>query len=166
MHFNQMMQLCHAIEDILDAIRHKQLTLKKSVNILFECFDLLSASLKEISQTGLELEAGAMCEKARSILAFANKPDIAEKPDKEIGFPPIEKLKTIGVKVERLDVLLNLVEELLVSRLKLDLLREAINNYELTATIDSLGRHITDLQYIVMQVRLVPIGYLFIAFLA
>jgi two-component system chemotaxis sensor kinase CheA len=161
MNFHQIAQLSHAIEDILDAVRNTKLSLTKCTDILFECFDSLSLSLKEITVNETELDTQLLRERAQKLLLNEEKKIAHVNPDKEVTYPTIEKLKTISVKVDRLDILMNLVEELLVSRIKLELLRETINNYELTAAIDSLGRHITDLQYIAMQVRLVPIGFLF-----
>lgn len=162
MGFKQVAELCHAIEDLLDAVRHENFPISKCTDLLFECFDMLSASIKEISTSETELDTQVLVERIRSLLnGDGNITKQETRPAKKIASPAIEKLKTIEVKVDRLDTLMKLVEELLVNRIKLELLRETINNHELTAAVDNLGRYITDLQYIVMQVRLVPIGYLF-----
>ncbi len=161
MSFNQLVQLCHTIEDVLDAIKNEKFSIKQCADILFECFDLLSASLKEIVLKEMELDTQELSQRVQDMLKTNPTKEGQVKSNTENKFPVIDKIKTIEVKVDRLDVLMKLVEELLISRIKLELLRETINNYELTAAIDSLGRHITDLQYNVMQVRLVPIGFLF-----
>ncbi|MES2218004.1 MAG: chemotaxis protein CheA [Pseudomonadota bacterium] len=164
MNLNQMAQLCHAMEDVLDAIRNENFPLASCTDILFESFDALTSSLKEITKNESELDTSELSDRVRNIL-ISDKEDLQQAtPNKKITIPKIEKLKTIEVKVDRLDILMKLVEELLVSRIKLELLRESINNYELTAAVDHLGRYISDLQYNVMQVRLVPIEFLFSRF--
>lgn len=161
MNFKQIVQLCHAIEDVLEAIKNEQFTLTQCTDILFECFDLLSDSLKEINNNEIELDTQKLCKQVQDMLSVNESKEEHVKSNKKASFPVIEKLKTIEVKVDRLDTLMKLVEELLINRIKLELLRETINNHELTAAVDNLGRNITDLQYNVMQVRLVPIGFLF-----
>lgn len=161
MGFPQLNQLCHAAEDVLDAVRSNHLRLVDCMDILFEAFDAISSSLNNIAQTETELDTHVLCERLQSILQNDGKDNNPSKHENHVTFHITEKLKTIGVKIDRLDSLMSLVEELLVSRIKLELIREVINNPELTAEVDNLGRHITDLQYVVMQVRLVPIGFLF-----
>jgi two-component system, chemotaxis family, sensor kinase CheA len=164
MNLRKMEKLCHAMEDVLDAIRNENFPLTQSTDILFECFDMLTACLKAVTVDELELDTSLLSERVRNILVNDKEDTQQAAPNKEITLPAIEKLKTIEVKVDRLDTLMKLVEELLVSRIKFELLRESINNHELTAAIDHLGRYITDLQYNVMQVRLVPIEFLFSRF--
>jgi two-component system chemotaxis sensor kinase CheA len=161
MAFERLVKLCHSIEDLLEGIKTKKIELSACSNILFECFDLLNESLIQITAHETEVDTEALCQRVQALVMNDTKNITTPEPESNMGFAVVEKIKTIGVKVERLDTLMNLVEELLVSRIKLDLLRESINNFELTAVADSLGRHIKDLQYAVMQVRLVPIGFLF-----
>jgi len=162
MTYNQIVKLCHAIEDILDAIRNKTISIHHCADALFKSFDLLSASLKEIAKNESEINADDLEQELRQLLSERKENKTPTVSSQKNGpLPAHAKLESIEVKVERLDTLMKLSEELLVSRIKLDLLRETINNPELTATVDTLGRHITDIQYNIMQVRLVSIDFIF-----
>lgn len=161
MGYDNLVALCHLIEDALDAVRNDKIQLNQAVDPLFEGFDLLSASLKEISLNKKELDLKPEGTRLHKLLVADKNSREVPGPKKKPVIPISDKMKTIEVNVDRLDTLMKLVEELLVSRIKLELLRESINNTELTAAIDALGRNITDLQYNIMQVRLVPIGYMF-----
>lgn len=70
-------------------------------------------------------------------------------------------MSTIEVKVERLDHLMNLSEELLVNKMWLDRIKLDLEHPELTSAVDNLDRLVSEVQYDVMQSRLVPIGYVF-----
>jgi two-component system chemotaxis sensor kinase CheA len=65
------------------------------------------------------------------------------------------------VKTELLDTLMRLSEELLIGQMRIEKVRETVDIPELSAAVDSLGRVITDLQYNVMQSRMVPLAYVF-----
>src|SRR5690348_4679049 len=56
MGYERLVELCHLIEDALDAVRKQQANLSELVDPLFEGLDLLSASLKEISLNKKELD--------------------------------------------------------------------------------------------------------------
>lgn len=73
----------------------------------------------------------------------------------------VTKITSLEVKVERLDLLMNLAEELLITKMRLDKVKEDLQNPELTAVTDTLGRLIADMQYNVMQARMVPAGFVF-----
>lgn len=72
-----------------------------------------------------------------------------------------EKVRTIGVNVEKMDVLMNLAEELLINKMKFDAIKEDVQNPVLSAAVDGLDRLVTDLQYHIVQSRMVPVGFLF-----
>ncbi len=161
MDYQKMSQLCHAIEDVLDAIRKKKIGSEKCIDVLFECFDILESSLKEISSDAEELDTQALVEKLQMLTV--QKEVTSDYADKS-AVSEVRKVETIDVKVERLDLLMNLAEELLINRMRLDSVKEELQNPELSAALDTLGRLVADLQYNVMQSRLVPIGFVFSRF--
>jgi len=158
MDYLQMSNLCHAIENVLDAIKNKKIKPDKCVDVLFECFDNLQSSLKEIAADAEELDTDQLVQKLQMLIT--QKEAVTNSADKSV---PAEaaKVGSIEVKVERLDVLMNLAEELLINRMRLDSVKEKLQNPELSAAVDTLGRLVSDLQYNVMQSRLVPIGFVF-----
>ena len=160
MDYHKTSQLCHEIEDVLEAIRKKRVNPEGCTDVLFECFDTLEASLKEISLNKEELEIDNLVQKLKELSTGTKGPG---SKDQRIntGEAIIEKMQSIEVKVERLDIIMNLAEELLSSKMRFDRLKEELKNPELSATVDTLGRVITDMQYNIMQARMVPIGFVF-----
>ena len=153
-------QLCHEIEDVLEVIRKKKVNPEDCTDVLFECFDTLEASLKEISQNKEELDIDNLVQKLKELSAGAKGPGgKGQRLKTEEAI--VEKMRSIEVKVERLDLLMNLVEELLINKMRLDRLKEELKNPELNAIMDNLQRVITDMQYNIMQARMVPIGFVF-----
>jgi len=158
MEYEEMAKLCHAIEDVLDAIIKKKIKPHICIDILFECVDGLQSSLKEISTDADELDTSALVQKLQTLITQKEAADdYVDKPDISL----VTKVESIEVKVERLDLLMNLAEELLINRMTLDSIKEDLQNPELTAAMDTLGRLVSELQYNVMQSRLVPIGFVF-----
>jgi len=166
MGYEQSMSLCHAIEDILDAIRYEQLTLALCADLLFKSFDQLSLNLKYISTDLDELDSSDLIKQLHHLLANHKKPD-AKSPhiQMQLETDAVEKIQSIEVKIEELDILMNLAEEFLVNKMKLESIREQIEHPDLVPVIESLSRLITDLQYHIMQVRLVPIAFVFNRFI-
>jgi len=158
MEYNSIAKLCHAIEDVLDAIKKKKIKPDKCVDILFECVDTLVLSLKEISADAEELDTSALVQKLQTLIT---QKEAAEDNVDKTDVSMAAKVESIEVKVERLDLLMNLAEELLINRMSLDKIKEDLQNPELTAVVDTLGRLVSDLQYNVMESRLVPIGFVF-----
>ncbi len=163
MNYDKTAQLCHAIEDVLDAIRNKKIEIEKCVDILFQSFDDLESILKEISRGKEELDTTVLVQRLEDVSKFTG--DEAEVASRESPITdesdPVEKITSIEVKVERLDLLMNLAEELLITNMRLDRIKEDLQNVELSAAVDNLGRLIADVQYNVMQARMVPMGFVF-----
>ncbi len=69
--------------------------------------------------------------------------------------------KTIRVNIERLDILLNLFEELVIDRGRLEQISSDLKNQELQETVDRMSRTTGDLQNIILNMRMVPIETVF-----
>jgi len=69
--------------------------------------------------------------------------------------------KTIRVNIERLDILLNLFEELVIDRGRLEQIASELRNQELQETVDRISRNTGDLQNIILNMRMVPIETVF-----
>lgn len=70
-------------------------------------------------------------------------------------------LKTVRVDIERLDNLMNLVGELVINKTRLEQIGLVHRIPELIEAIEQMGRLTTDLQSLVMKVRMVPIEQVF-----
>ncbi|MGD6958653.1 chemotaxis protein CheW [Rossellomorea aquimaris] len=69
--------------------------------------------------------------------------------------------KTIRVNIERLDVLMNLFEELVIDRGRLEQISNDLNNPELNETVERMTRISGDLQSIILTMRMVPVETVF-----
>lgn len=69
--------------------------------------------------------------------------------------------RTIRVDIERLDVLMNLLSEMLIDRVRLEQLSGELKNHDLTDTVEHLSRVGSDLQNIVLKLRMVPVDTVF-----
>lgn len=69
--------------------------------------------------------------------------------------------KTIRVNIERLDALMNLFEELVIDRGRLEQISTTLKNHELQDTVEHMTRISGDLQNIILKMRMVPIDQVF-----
>jgi len=69
--------------------------------------------------------------------------------------------KTIRVNIDRLDTLLNLFEEFVIDRGRLQQIAAELNHHDLTETVEHMQRVSGDLQNIILNIRMVPIDTVF-----
>lgn len=72
--------------------------------------------------------------------------------------------KTIRVNIDRLDKLMNLFEELVIDRGRLERISEEIRSSELTETVERMSRTTGSLQEIILHMRMVPVDQVFSRF--
>jgi two-component system chemotaxis sensor kinase CheA len=82
-------------------------------------------------------------------------------PNKPAGQGAPVAGRTIRVDIERLDALMNLFSELLIDRVRLEQLASEIHRNDLTETVEHMTRVSSDLQNIVMKLRMVPVDTVF-----
>ena len=152
MSYNDTSELCKNIENIFDEIRkgEKQLTHDLS-SALFVCIDLLQ---QMIMDEKLKVDLTPYLEKLQS-------------PEEEIKNMPFQEnskkisSSTIRVKMSDLDSIVDLVGELLTSKMQLQQTIKNKNHNELKQVSTQIERLITDLQYQAMKIRLVPINQIY-----
>ncbi|WP_110112812.1 chemotaxis protein CheA [Bacillus sp. CGMCC 1.16541] len=69
--------------------------------------------------------------------------------------------KTIRVNIDRLDSLMNLFEELVIDRGRLEQISKDLKNAELNETVERMSRISSDLQNIILNMRMVPVETVF-----
>ncbi|WP_088041206.1 chemotaxis protein CheA [Bacillus sp. EAC] len=69
--------------------------------------------------------------------------------------------KTIRVNIERLDILMNLFEELVIDRGRLEQISRDLSHVELQETVERMTRVSSDLQSIILNMRMIPIDTVF-----
>lgn len=80
-------------------------------------------------------------------------------PAKTTGAPVANR--TIRVDIDRLDSLMNLFSELLIDRVRLEQLASEVKRADLTETVEHMARVSSDLQNIVLKLRMVPVDTVF-----
>ncbi|MBR3457413.1 MAG: chemotaxis protein CheA, partial [Selenomonadaceae bacterium] len=94
------------------------------------------------------------------------KPAASKAPAKAAATPAAAAKKShagqsVRVDIEKLDTLMNLMGELVVNKVRLEQIGQAHRISELTETLEQMDRVTTDLQNIVMKVRMVPVSQVF-----
>ena len=69
--------------------------------------------------------------------------------------------QSVRVDIEKLDTLMNLMGELVINKVRLEQIGQTHRIGELTETLEQMDRVTTDLQNIVMKVRMVPVSQVF-----
>ncbi|MEC3886063.1 chemotaxis protein CheA [Halobacillus sp. HZG1] len=78
-----------------------------------------------------------------------------EKEGKQVGS------KTIRINIDRLDALMNLFEELVIDRGRLEQISDDLKHTELRETVERMTRISGDLQSIILNMRMVPVEQVF-----
>ena len=108
----------------------------------------------------------------RTIRHQAENLPTVEQPEKTVSPTKKEKTngnqsnhavasKTIRVDIERLDTLMNLFEELVIDRGRLEQISQEVNHTDLRDTVERMSRVSSDLQNIILTMRMVPIDTVF-----
>ena len=71
------------------------------------------------------------------------------------------KSQSVRVDIDKLDTLMNLMGELVINKVRLEQIGQTNRLTELTETLEQMDRVTTDLQNIVMKVRMVPVSSVF-----
>ncbi len=79
----------------------------------------------------------------------------------DVNQHPLERVESIKVKVETLDKLVDLIEELLISKMRLQRIYREKKFGDLKKTLNFLDNLVGDLQYQIIQSRLVPVDFVF-----
>jgi len=176
---------------------------QKIIDEVYASLDGLCNSISEIKKNDKELDLDSFSEKIKKITGVATEgigksirdekglPVIKKnslEPEKkeegkaenetdqkkeEGGEKIIEKIAYIKVPINRLDELMDLTEELLIEKMKLEnIISQSIEDNDngisltikLKPTIEHLNNLISNLQYAVMQARLIPVGQIFARF--
>ncbi|MEC0231547.1 chemotaxis protein CheA [Paenibacillus alba] len=128
-------------------------------------------SLAELSRPRTEVEAARQEIAAAVAAVIATAPVVATEtaPKAEpaaavakptAGGAPVAS-RTIRVDIERLDALMNLFSELLIDRVRLEQLASEVKRNDLTETVEHMSRVSSDLQNIVLKLRMVPVDSVF-----
>ncbi|MCP2044504.1 chemotaxis protein CheA [Pontibacter sp. HSC-36F09] len=159
----QIADVSHKLETAFGLIRNKELSFSDEVvGVLFDGIDLLGELIKNIdSERQVEIDP----------VLIRNLDIVVDSlSDSTVELAKVQKFSTsrnltlsdlIYIQVKKLDHLMNLVGELIIDRDRILSLSRELDNDELKMVSSHLYRITEDLQYSVMDARLVSIGTLF-----
>ncbi len=174
-----MVNLCHAAEEALGLVRAGKATLEadhfdaaqQSLDWLQQMLDAVGSNaepphappelIAQFDVSGAPRPAKTAATPARPAAApAAQDPAHAAKPAPRAS----EAEHTIRVDTKRLDAIVNLVGELVLSRNRLKTLRTRLRDEELDRAVSSLDIATARLQNAVMRTRMQPVGKVFSRF--
>jgi two-component system chemotaxis sensor kinase CheA len=170
MGFDKITEFSHEMESLLSKVRQGELIVTpEMIDILLKCSDTLQI-LKEEALDGTEefdtkdiifllkkfAEADYTQEKQLEIQKVEDTPDAAPDKSSVIG-----KTTSVRINVKQLDVLMNLVGELVISKARLVDIGRKYQVPELKESLKQFDTIALNLQEQVLKTRLVPISYIF-----
>ncbi len=164
-------ELSHAMEDVMIAIRNKQITLsKKLFEILFRANDKLTQVVRaletnqKVSYLGIktslsiflknELDKGAPAAPKEEEIDHQEEETTKQEGQAQVMFSDV-----IQIPVKKMDDLLNEVGQLIIERDRLIAYSQEIGLA--TAEFERLKRISSNLQYSIMNARMIQVGFLF-----
>jgi two-component system, chemotaxis family, sensor kinase CheA len=158
--FDQEFSVTLVSKEIPEDIKGK--IMKVSEVVKTEVRSLEMEDLKKMASDG-EIKAEEKPEAAEiqsiEVSANADQQPIVEK--KSSSKQNVNSSKTIRVNIERLDILMNLFEELVIDRGRLEQISKDLENTELTETVERMSRISGDLQNIILNMRMVQVETVF-----
>ncbi|WP_141333899.1 MULTISPECIES: chemotaxis protein CheA [unclassified Paenibacillus] len=146
----------------ISQIDHDQLHKQISSVSEIDKVELVVLNQEKLAERMLPAARAAQKEVAAAAAVVTPEPPKAEvkKPPAAQAGAPVAN-RTIRVDIERLDFLMNLFSELLIDRVRLEQLASEIRKNELTETVEHMARVSSDLQNIVLKLRMVPVDTVF-----
>ncbi|MGB3568714.1 MAG: chemotaxis protein CheA [Priestia megaterium] len=135
-----------------------------------ESQEKLQASIMEVSEVESVKIAAVPVKKETEMEELVSQQVAAAIQEVTVSAPsksPVEEKrqpsnnKTIRVNIDRLDSLMNLFEELVIDRGRLEQISKELNNSELDETVERMSRISGDLQTIILNMRMVPVETVF-----
>lgn len=120
-----------------------------------------SRAAEQQIQEAVQQAAATATAPAPAAAAAADKPAASDAPPARAPASAPVANKTIRVDIERLDSLMNLFSELLIDRVRLEQLASEVRRNDLTETVEHMARVSSDLQNIVLKLRMVPVDSVF-----
>lgn len=139
---------------------------------ILEVSEIEELAFKEFADLEIPVQVIDVAEVVRNREIEQNNPISTQAGDKAGTVSPPINNQTVRVPAEKLDFLLNLVGEMVIARTRLVAVGEELklfqaqnqSVYDLNETTVYLGRLMNELQERVMDMRMLPIGYVFSRF--
>jgi two-component system chemotaxis sensor kinase CheA len=167
--FDRLQELGEVVRTLpeTEAIEQEQFDL--SFDVLFvsqETADVIEHAVSQVSEVEHVLvtvytSASSETEvavSAETVAVAEAKPKVEADEPKEQA---VAQAKTIRVNLERIDRLMNLFEEFIIDRGRLERLADEVGQPELNETVEKIKRGTNELQSLVLTLRMMPIEQVF-----
>ncbi|UOR12709.1 chemotaxis protein CheA [Halobacillus amylolyticus] len=154
--FGTSFQVLFVTDDQADNLKNKIMKISEIDDVHISVFDVdtyTSAQSDRDSPSSLEQEEKIIAKQG------AGKPEEQSTAPEQKGKQAANK--TIRVNIDRLDVLMNLFEELVIDRGRLEQISNELDHNDLKDTVERMSRVSGDLQTIILNMRMVPIEQVF-----
>jgi two-component system chemotaxis sensor kinase CheA len=163
MGFTDLGEMAHHMETLFGLIRDQQRTFSGSLTrVVFAGVDAMGTMIRAIGASQPLPDAKDLIENLDRLVRgeepVFEEDEVAES--EEEASKKMELSDLVYIQVKKLDNLLNLVGELVIDRDRIMTLAQELDNPALLATAQHLFRISDDLQYSVMDARLVGVGVL------
>ena len=162
MGFTDLGEIAHHLETLFGLIRDQERAFSGPlIRVIFAGVDALGNMIRAVGANQPLPDATALLENLDRLVRGEAPILDEETPDsEEDSNRKMELSDLVYIQVKKLDNLLNLVGELVIDRDRIMTLAQEIGNPALLATAQHLFRISDDLQYSVMDARLVGVGVL------
>ncbi|MBI1922204.1 MAG: chemotaxis protein CheA [Geobacter sp.] len=173
MEYHSIAELAHRMEDLMDRVRHGVFPFSPAIaDLLLEGADTLESMLADVAQDQVPTQHAAGLldrlsgyqppEPAQSAPASAEAPEetipLAEPPEakQEQAGEHQEHFRTVRIRTELLDRLINHTGELLTTKERLKNVAGELASPRLTNAIEDLAKELRELHIAVQNIRLLP----------
>lgn len=136
-------------------------TISEIDKVALELVDPDQATAPQAAAPAAEKAAPAAPKAAPAAAVSAPKPAAKSAPAKAAPPKKNHQSQSVRVDIDKLDTLMNLMGELVINKVRLEQIGQTHRLAELTETLEQMDRVTTDLQNIVMKVRMVPVSAVF-----
>lgn len=136
-------------------------TISEIDKVALELVDPDQATAPQAAAPAAEKAAPAAPKAAPAAAVSAPKPAAKAAPAKAAPPKKNHQSQSVRVDIDKLDTLMNLMGELVINKVRLEQIGQTHRLAELTETLEQMDRVTTDLQNIVMKVRMVPVSAVF-----
>ena len=178
MGYSSLQKYAHKLEDLFKALQSGSLNLNESVvEFSMQSASILRSAISKISpespaDPGLKKEITSLEQFIAENIESATTPEAIAAPSRETISPFAKKTNVLKVDFERLDHLMNLMGELVISRTRLGQIdtqfKESFGEkglgLELSSTSEQIGKVTTELHEAIMRVRMLPIKQVLMRF--
>ncbi len=136
-------------------------TISEIDKVALELVDPDQATAPQAAAPAAEKAAPAAPKAAPAAAVSAPTPAAKSAPAKAAPPKKNHQSQSVRVDIDKLDTLMNLMGELVINKVRLEQIGQTHRLAELTETLEQMDRVTTDLQNIVMKVRMVPVSAVF-----